>query len=632
MDDLEQRTHGRVPPRSALSGDARAALLDLVTDLAFVLEVDSDGTLSLEWVSSGFRDLTGMSRTETEARGWASVIHADDLPKVARAFDRAAHGEAFQIEFRVTDNDGGVRWLAARSHPIADLEDGRVVRICGTATDITRRRQLEDRWRHVSELTSDVAFSLRVTDGTLIPDWVAGSYEELTGFTISEMGVLDSWRSLVPEEQHQRFDEIVRRVLGGQDDECDLCIIRKDGSSRWLRVQARGVRGIDGNVVQVLGAVRDITDDRRQADALAESEARYRALVEHSPDGIVIVQDDQFVYANPAAAAILGAADSEALVGRTVFDFVSPEAREEILAERDANGGHAEITLTRLDGVRIRLDAQATIVIHEGHPATQVVTRDITDRHRARVALERALRQERRATEHLREADRLKELFLETVSHELRTPLTPIIGFATALRSHPNEYSVEDRVEMVEGILKNAQHMADLVDHLLEFAAVDAPNGDPPEARDLAVVLGSILSSLQEVTARHELVTDFTADLLVAVDPLQLQRVVSSLVANAVKYSEPSSTVTVGCEHHATGAVVWVADEGIGIPEDLDASLFERFSQGPQQPLGRQGLGMGLALAQRAAERMGGTLWYESTVGEGTRFSFTVPIMKNEIG
>ena len=138
---------------------------------------------------------------------------------------------------------------------------------------------------------------------------------------------------------------------------------------------------------------RDITDRQRAQAALRESEARYKILVETSPDAIHVHQDGRLVFANTRAARLFGADSPEVLVGRPIFDLVAPESlalarsRTAALSEPGARAGLAELTFRRLDGSLFPVEADAAAVLIDGRLAIQVVFRDITERRRAEAAL-----------------------------------------------------------------------------------------------------------------------------------------------------------------------------------------------------------------------------------------------------
>jgi PAS domain S-box-containing protein len=163
---------------------------------------------------------------------------------------------------------------------------------------------------------------------------------------------------------------------------------RYDGTPIWVVDRARAVRDPQGTILYYDGSLVDITEQWRSEEALRASEARYRALVESSPDGIGIHQDGRIVFVNPAGARLLGAQNPDELVGKPIEDIIHPDYRE-VVRERIrrslAEGQPAPPLMEkfiRLDGSTIDVEVTAVPIIWEGRPAMQVVFRDITERKR----------------------------------------------------------------------------------------------------------------------------------------------------------------------------------------------------------------------------------------------------------
>jgi|GEM_PF-1801179 len=163
---------------------------------------------------------------------------------------------------------------------------------------------------------------------------------------------------------------------------------RKDGQVLWVRDSARLVRDEAGRVVYLEGILEDVTAIRQAEEALQESEARYRRLVELSPEGIGVHLDGRLVYVNPAGARLLGAASPEEIIGRPVLDFVHPDCRdlvEERIRRILETGGSVEWIEEKfvgLDGRVIDVEVAATAIPYRGRTAVMVVVRDVTERKR----------------------------------------------------------------------------------------------------------------------------------------------------------------------------------------------------------------------------------------------------------
>lgn len=235
---------------------------------------------------------------------------------------------------------------------------------------------------------------------------------------------------------------------------------------------------------------------------------------------------------------------------------------------------------------------------------------------------------ERRHVDQLVELDRTKDEVIAVVSHELRTPLASVYGAAVTLRRH--ELSPERKDELIEVISREAERLADLIDNILWTSRIDAGEVE----LDIKPV-NLVAAATEAVEAARAIpAASLTVDLLVlnavppvAADRAKLVQVLESLLENAVKYSPEGGRVTLELERRGDGVQVTTRDQGMGIPEGQQSLIFEKFHRvDPQMRHGIGGSGLGLYIARDLVERMGGRLLVESVEGQGSTFSFTLPL------
>ncbi|MFT3698072.1 MAG: ATP-binding protein [Kofleriaceae bacterium] len=227
----------------------------------------------------------------------------------------------------------------------------------------------------------------------------------------------------------------------------------------------------------------------------------------------------------------------------------------------------------------------------------------------------------------LEEVRRLKSEFLANMSHELRTPLNSIIGFAELMHKGKTGPLAPDHVEFLGDIITSARRLLQLVNDVLDLAKLESGKIDfHPLQIDLASLVGEVRDILKSQIAERILKVEVILDLqTVTLDPTRLKQVLYALLSNAVKYTPERGRVTVTARP-STQASMWelvVEDTGVGIaPEDLPKLFIEfpAISSGA-----RQGIGLGLALAQRIVEGQGGRIDVSSELGKGSTFTVTLP-------
>ena len=214
---------------------------------------------------------------------------------------------------------------------------------------------------------------------------------------------------------------------------------------------------------------------------------------------------------------------------------------------------------------------------------------------------------------------------IASVSHELRTPLTSILGFTETLLSRPAPDDERERYLRI--IAAQAHRLEELVGDLLNLRTLEEAGLELQlEEVDLRDVLGEQAAAFESQLAQHELHVDVPAEaLLVHADRRRLGQVVGNLLSNALKYSPEGGTVSLKAERRDGRLVVSVADEGIGIPEESRRDVFLPFVRiGAESEA--DGTGLGLAISRRIVRRHGGEMDFVSSPGEGSTFSFELPL------
>jgi signal transduction histidine kinase len=273
--------------------------------------------------------------------------------------------------------------------------------------------------------------------------------------------------------------------------------------------------------------------------------------------------------------------------------------------------------LKSMVGVPLLVGGASLGVLHVGTLAPREFTRDEVEllqlvAERVAIAIERA-----QLHEELIQLDQLKLNFVAIASHELRTPATSVYGVLKTLSDRGRELTDELRDELLQVGVEQGERLRRLLEELLDLSRLDARaiNVEPRP-----VVLRAVLADVVHgALARSDAVElDIPADLAAVVDPLVLERVISNLVANAVRYGAPP--IRIAANQRDRHLRVAVEDAGPGIPKELEGRIFERFARGG----GETGHGLGLAIARAYAQAHGGDLVYDPCAS-GARFELLIP-------
>jgi two-component system phosphate regulon sensor histidine kinase PhoR len=233
--------------------------------------------------------------------------------------------------------------------------------------------------------------------------------------------------------------------------------------------------------------------------------------------------------------------------------------------------------------------------------------------------------------EDVTDARRLEDVrrdFVANASHELRTPLAAIRGFAETLL-HNESLAEGERRSYLEIIDRHAQRLTHIVHDLLELSTIERGRIRlEPVALDLGPLLASLIRDWEPRLRERslELTLGPLPDARVFADPHAVEQILTNLLDNAVKYSEPGGRIEIQVEEGASKLRVRVRDTGIGIPEQDLARIFERFyrvDKARSRALG--GTGLGLAIVKHLVQGLGGEISVQSRLGEGSSFVFTLP-------
>ncbi len=365
---------------------------------------------------------------------------------------------------------------------------------------------------------------------------------------------------------------------------------------------------------------------------LVEETGKLQAVVDHSSDGILVLDADSRVQVWSPSMHAMSGLPSGLAVGRLLGELLryrpvtpAPDGAGETRPAADsASQDLLEVAALGLTEASPRCTVEFAMIRPDGEERWVRMTHNGVFEAGSLaqdVALVYDVTRER-------QVDRLKSDFIATVSHELRTPITPIKGYVELLRRRGEDMTPARRREMLDTVADRVSHLTRLVEDLLLASGVSAPSAAVlMQTTDLAALTRRAVDDFPGEAARISTVTPDDA-LLVMADPTRVIQVVSNLISNGLKYSPEGSPIEVTCQLDPDGTgCVFVRDHGRGIPTDQLDRVFDKFHR-VEDPLRMttSGTGLGLFIARQLTGAMGGSLSVDSTLGQGATFSFRVPL------
>jgi len=447
-------------------------------------------------------------------------------------------------------------------------------------------------------------------------------HESIRGVGVAE--VANRLEVLRPDGSPRAVEEAPPlRALSGEVIRNEEQIVRnpRTGELRHRQVSSAPVRDPRGAIIGAVSVARDVTDNRRREERLRQVEREHAELLDISSDPIFVWElDGAIQYWNKGAEELYGFSSSEA-VGQVSHDLLStlhPEGIPRIVEELRRKGSwRGELTHRTKAGAVLALQSSMQVVPRGTRVLVLESNRDLTER--------------KRNEDLLREADRRKDEFIAMLSHELRNPLAPIRNVAAYL----NQPTVEEkRLTWAREVLhRQVTHMSRILDDLLDVTRITRGQ---LVIQKRPICLNEVVDAAIDAARplldkkNHRLLVDLPGGTIrLDGDPVRLAQVISNLLLNAAKYSEPDGLIELGGRAQGALLRLWVKDNGVGILPEHMPRLFTMFSQlEGARDRSDGGLGIGLALAKNIIELHGGRIEAGSAgPGAGSEFQVLLPLI-----
>lgn len=513
-------------------------------------------------------------------------------------------------------------------------------RFCVIFEDITERKRAEEALRRERDFAESVIGTAQAiilildTKGHIV--YINPYMEEISGYNLDEVKGKDWFETFLPSHIQDSVRSLFQKAIGDIQTRGNVsAIITKDGRERLIEWYDKTLKNADGSIEGLLAIGQDVTDRKRVEEALRESEEKFRSLVEHSLEGICILDlQGTILFANNAAARTIEADDCAGLIGRNVMEFIAPESREDVVNDFiQVSQGHdaylAQYNAISAKGNKFYVESIGKVISYEGKTADLISIRDITERKRAEEALknfneelemrirERTAELEHtnilledevikrtRAEESVRKSLNERELLLREVHHRVGNNLQIMLSLIRLQSQNMKDPGLLDNLGEFQNRIRAMAHV-----HERMYRAEDISRIDLSE---LCAFLGKSLFKSYKVDPRHIRLNVEMKDLQVGIDyAIPISLIINELVSNAIKHAFPQGTsgeITIGGRREADTLVLSVRDTGIGIPEDLD---WMRSTQS-----------LGHRLVVSLVEQLNGTIELDRTTG--TAFNIVV--------
>jgi PAS domain S-box-containing protein len=594
--------------------------------------VNLDGTFYL--ANQKFGQIVGYSLAELQTMTFMQITHPEDLEADLALTRQLMAGTIpmFAMEKRFICKDGTPVWVNLTVAKQADAA-GNPTRLVAAIEAIDDRKQTElalkqseERLQLALEGSGDGLWdwNLDTDELYLSPRWL-----QMLGYEREDLpGNARVWEQLIHPDDRLWVMNLLTAHLQDSTVHCafDYRLRTKSGNWKWIANYGKVVvRDRNGRAVRMSGTHRDITRQKQVEANLREAERRWRSLLEHIH--LVVVGLDSrgtINFVNSFFLELVGYTEAEVL-GQNWFTLFLLRTQQQTtqtcfweLQTQELHQYYENSILTKSGEERLIAWNNTVLRNIQGEPiGTMSIGEDITERQ----AIEK-----------------MQNEFISVVSHELRTPLASIRGALGLLAAGVLKDKPATAQQMLDIASIDTERLVRLVNDILDLERFEAGKVIlHREWCEAATLVQQAIKTLQPLAEEHgiTLVCQPIATQIFA-DRDRIIQTLVNLLGNAIKFSEPNSTVWLSAEGLEAGSQgvpptvrFAVKDQGRGIPADQVEKIFGRFQQvDASDSRQKGGTGLGLAICRNIVQQHGGKIWAESVLGEGSVFYFTLPLLE----
>jgi len=580
-------------------------------------------------VNTAASTITGYSKDELLSMKLFELIPEESMEFSARHFEKVIRDGFATGESPFIKKDRSIGYWSVEVVKLSGQ------RFLGFVVDVTKRKEAEEELKQTnSELENlhnnldEAVFSVDTIHNKMLH--VSIAHETVFGY--SQEAFLDNpqlWYEIVVPEDKPIIDAGYSALFSGKNLHHEFRIVHGDGQLRWIEAKMNPTLDMNGKLIRIDGIASNITDRKRKEIELLEKEVQYHNLANSGLALIWTAGTDKLCnYFNESWLKFTGRSLEQEL-GNGWAEGVHPDdfdscLKTYITAFDNREKFDMEYRLRHVSGEyrwisdlgTPNYNSNGEFIGYIGHCF------DITDHKQAEQELIKA-------KEHAEESDRLKSSFLANMSHEVRTPLNSIIGFSELLADP--YFEEEQKNEFIQSIIMSGNNLLTIISDIMDISKMESGE---ITIRKKQINAQKFISGIKEqftflAEAKNlELkltLPDNNEETILITDSERLSQIFNNLIGNALKFTSQGQ-IEIGYHNRGTMTEFYVRDTGIGIPQEYQDKIFERFRQvEDSKTRSYGGNGLGLAITKNLVGLMGGKIRLESEPGKGSTFYFTMP-------
>lgn len=613
----------------------------------------------LTYLSPQIKNLLGYTVDEAMIK-WTELVTNNPINEegyrlTMKAIETGEIQSPYNLELQ--HKSGRKVWVEVREAPL--IENGEVKGIVGALVDITERKAFEDalkdseeRYRKLFQ-SVNVGIDISTPNGEILD--ANSEMSRMFGYTPKEFLNINAKSLYKTEKDRNALIKIVKEK--GKVQNYPLEMKHKQGKMIWASISAQPVKLT--NKDRLLFVLSDITKEKEAERALKEQEKKFRTYIESSPVAVFIANDKgNYSYVNDAACKMLGYSMKE-LTAMSISDIVEKQKINDVLTsfnkvKKTGVINDLAVSLVHKDKSVIEVNLNgakitSSQIIAFCNDVTQIkqYEKELKEKNEEYYALNEELEENIKwiqkvnnelkiAKEKAEESDRLKSAFLANMSHEIRTPLNGIIGFSALLNKKGLN---KDTYKRYANIIENSgKRLLSVVNDVFDISLIQSDQMkiekntfNINELLDEVVTLYQTIQKEKLKDISLKLIKSSDKEIKLNNDQYRLHQIFKNLLDNAFKFTKKGEIEFGYLPVKDDEITFYVKDTGIGIPKKFQHNIFSAFRQ-VDDSITRdyEGAGLGLSICEGLLQRMGGNIWVESEVNQGSIFYFTLSLKEGK--
>lgn len=587
------------------------------------------------YCNQGIFSIGGFSEEDIKTITAFRLVAKEDRKRVIEKYKNSVLKNISDLsdEFRVEKKDGTKFWVEQITHIEYD-NNGKLIKASNILRDINERKLAEEKLLLLNRTIEQSSVSIVITDPDGFINYVNPKFTQVTGYTFEEVQGKNPKILSSGLQSKEFYINMWNTILSGNTWTGQFQNKKKNGEIFWEDAIISPIVNNNNRITNFVAIKEDITELKKVRDNLTKTEFRFHSVWNNASEGMRLVNEHGIIIDANKSFCKLFNLPAEKIIGypfSKLFYTTADKNALEIYKKKfreDEIELNFEKEITLWNGTKKWFSISNSYIKDENNNKLLLsIFSDITEKKKMLLEIIEA-------KEKAEEMNKVKSIFFANMSHELRTPLIGILGFSELLKEEFQDNP--DSLDMINNIYKGGNRLLDTLNLILNLSKIESDKTEfKLEDKNIVPLIKESIDLYTGIASQNNIDIIFEnnySDINCPIDEGLFNHVFNNIINNAVKFTN-KGYVKISTEITDNKVLIKVKDTGIGIPEDKIGLIWEEFRQASEgMSRSFEGTGLGLTIAKKYTELMGGSISVESKVNEGSTFTIIFPLSHtNEI-